>query len=252
MKVLGIDLGSRTLKWALFEDKSLKEFEVQESGYNPGEKARAVVEKLKSDKIVATGYGRYLAKELFGAEVITEIKAHALGARFFAPEIRTIIDIGGQDSKVIKLDHEGKVAQFLMNEKCAAGTGRFLEVMAMSLGLSLEEMASIPPVKENPLKIGSMCTVFAESEVISLRHKGLPLEQIVTAIYSSILDRILAMLGRINPEEPFYFSGGVAKNRAFRTLLEGALGTKLKVTEYPEITGAVGCALYALSSSPSS
>lgn len=246
MKILGIDLGSRTFKWVLFKDKHLIDFDVKEVGFNPEEKVRCVIEKLKPDRVIATGYGRYLIKDLFGAEVITEIKAHALGARFFFSEAKTIIDIGGQDSKVIKLDESGKVLNFLMNEKCAAGTGRFLEVMAMSLGLSLNEMASIPPVKENLIKIGSMCTVFAESEVISLKHKGVPLNQIVTAIYESILDRILAMLAKINPEEPIYFSGGVAKNWSFRTLLETKLGVKINVSKHPEITGAVGCALFAL------
>ncbi|MFN3567838.1 MAG: acyl-CoA dehydratase activase [Caldimicrobium sp.] len=248
MKILGLDLGSRTLKWCLFEAERMVDFGISDSGFFSAEKANAIIEKLKPHKIIATGYGRFIAKELFNAEVISEIKAHALGAQYFLPELKTIIDIGGQDSKVIKLNSEGKVVNFLMNEKCAAGTGRFLEVMALSLGLTLEEISSIFPVKDSPIKIGSMCTVFAESEVISLKHKGVPLEFILTAIYESVADRILAMLSKLTPQEPMLFSGGVAKNKAFKTLLEEKIGCKIVTPEKPELTGAVGCALYALNS----
>ncbi len=246
MKFLGLDLGSRTLKWALIENSKLTDFGVLESGYNPLEKIKPLIERIQPEKIVVTGYGRYLAKEAFKAEVITEIKAHAIGVHYLNPKVRTIIDIGGQDSKVIKLDNRGKVLNFLMNEKCAAGTGRFLEVMALSLGITLKELSESPILENSKIKIGSMCTVFAESEVISLKHKGISLEEIIMAIHESIAERILAMLSRLGIEEKVAFTGGVAKNKAFKNLLEKKLGLSIFTPEYPEITGALGSALFAL------
>ncbi|HFQ80562.1 MAG TPA: 3-hydroxyacyl-ACP dehydratase, partial [Desulfobacterales bacterium] len=129
---VGIDLGSRTIKLAVIRDGEIVDEQLTESGFDPYTQARGMLEKYGAKKIVATGYGRHLAREHFAHEVITEIKAHALGARYFFPRCRTVVDIGGQDSKVIALDKKGRVSNFQMNDKCAAGTGRFLEIMAAS------------------------------------------------------------------------------------------------------------------------
>ncbi|MGC8872591.1 MAG: acyl-CoA dehydratase activase [Caldimicrobium sp.] len=246
MRILGIDLGSRTIKWVYFEGENLKDFGVIESGYNPLDKVRPFFEKIRPEKTVATGYGRHLAKEALKAEVVTEIKAHATGIYYLNPEIRTIIDIGGQDSKVIKIDEKGRVLNFLMNEKCAAGTGRFLEIMALGLGITLEDLSQAPLLKNPKIKIGSMCTVFAESEVISLKHKGVSLEEIIMAIHESIAERIMVMLERLGVEEKIAFTGGVAKNKALKALLESKLKLSIFSPDYPEITGALGAALLAL------
>ena len=134
---LGIDLGSRTIKVAAVKDGALVDHAVVESGFEPHAQSRVLIARFAPSRIIATGYGRHLAHKRFADEVITEIKAHALGARHFFPECRTILDVGGQDSKVISLTKEGRVATFQMNDKCAAGTGRFLEMMATSLGFPL-------------------------------------------------------------------------------------------------------------------
>jgi predicted CoA-substrate-specific enzyme activase len=165
---IGIDLGSRTVKLAAVEDGRFVGGEIAESGFNPRRQSLAMLERYRPGRVVATGYGRHLAQKHFADEVITEIKAHALGARHAFPECRTIIDVGGQDSKVISLDGAGRVANFQMNDKCAAGTGRFLEIMAASLGYALAEFGEAAFASQREISVNSMCTVFAESEVISL------------------------------------------------------------------------------------
>ncbi|MEZ0343277.1 MAG: acyl-CoA dehydratase activase [Caldimicrobium sp.] len=241
---LGIDLGSRTIKVCFLSEKGEISFEVVESGYDPLKQALGLIQKYTAKLIVATGYGRHLLKEHLSCEVITEIKAHAFGVRQFFPEARTIIDIGGQDSKVISLDKEGRVARFLMNEKCAAGTGRFLEIMAMSLGYKVSEFGEKALQGLGEIKISSMCTVFAESEVISLKNRGANPLEIARAVHQSVVDKILSMVHRVGVEEKVVFTGGVAKNVAIARLLQEALGLEILIPPHPEITGALGCALY--------
>ena len=137
--LVGIDIGSRTIKVAAMKDGRLDAFHVAESGFDPRGQSLEMIGKYRPSRVIATGYGRHLALEHFAGDVITEIKAHALGARYFFPDCRTVLDVGGQDSKVIALDERGRVANFQMNDKCAAGTGRFLEIMAASLGIPLTE-----------------------------------------------------------------------------------------------------------------
>ncbi len=173
---------------------------------------------------------------------MTEIKAFAIGAAFYQPATRTVIDIGGQDCKIIRVD-QGKVRDFEMNDRCAAGTGKFLEVMAHTLGYPIAEFGQEALASADSVSINSMCTVFAESEVISLIAKGEHPRRIALGLHQSIINRILAMLGRTGYEETIFFAGGAAKNPCLVRLLEQRLGRSLYIPEEPQIVGAVGAAL---------
>lgn len=241
---IGIDLGSRAIKLAVFSNGKLIDSKVAESSFEPHKQAAEMVRPYQPTRVVATGYGRHLAKKHFAKLVITEIKAHALGARYCFPECRTILDVGGQDSKVISLDEKGRVVQFQMNDKCAAGTGRFLEIMAASLGCSLEEFSVAASTSSQNVPINSMCAVFAESEVVSLRNRGFAAEDISRAIHLAIAERLGSMLERIGIEGEVVFSGGVAKNWFLIKILEKQIGRPISVPECPEIVGAIGAALH--------
>ena len=192
---------------------------------------------------VSTGYGREMA---VSADLsITEITCHARGARFLFPEARTVLDIGGQDSKIIRLNPDGRVSDFAMNDKCAAGTGRFLEVMARTLEIDLEEMGPRSLLSRKTVPVSSMCTVFAESEVISLIASGTPPEAIARGIHLAIADRISALAERVGLIVPAVMTGGVAKNPGARKALEGKFGFPLLVPEDPQLAGALGAALIA-------
>ncbi|MFW8600644.1 acyl-CoA dehydratase activase [Desulfobacterota bacterium M19] len=248
--VVGIDLGSRTIKLAVVRGGEIVDEQLVESGFDPCTQARGMLEKYGAEKIVATGYGRHLAREHFAHEVITEIKAHALGARYFFPLCRTVIDIGGQDSKVIGLDKDGRVSNFQMNDKCAAGTGRFLEIMAASLGFRLNDFGAAALKSKTEVTINSMCTVFAESEVISMKNRGIPAVDIAGAVHHSVVNRLAAMLERLGYEEEIVFSGGVARNPCIGHMLRERLGGRARIISpaAPDLMGAVGAALYGLRS----
>jgi len=222
----------------------LVDSKVIESSFEPHKQAAEMVSHYRSTPVVATGYGRHLAQKHFAQQVITEIKAHALGARYFFPNCRAILDVGGQDSKVISLDQKGRVVQFQMNDKCAAGTGRFLEIMAASLGYSLEEFAAAAQLSNQDIPINSMCAVFAESEVVSLRNRGHAAEDIARAIHLSIAERLAGMLERLGIHGDIVFSGGVARNPFLPSILENKLGRTLHIPDQPEIVGALGAALH--------
>ncbi len=241
---VGIDLGSRAIKLAAFRDGQLVDHAVVESSFEPHRQASELVARYAASRVVATGYGRHLAQKHFAHQVITEIKAHALGARHFFPGCRTILDVGGQDSKVITLDERGRVAQFQMNDKCAAGTGRFLEIMAASLGYTLEEFSAAASLSAQSIPINSMCAVFAESEVVSLRNRGFAAEDIARAIHLAIADRLAGMLARLGIQGELVFSGGVANNAFLADILAEKLGQPVNVPHQPEIVGAIGAALH--------
>jgi predicted CoA-substrate-specific enzyme activase len=202
-------------------------------------------------QIVATGYGR--ASVPFPAMDVTEITCHARGAHALAPGVRTIIDIGGQDSKVIRLDASGNVTEFSMNDKCAAGTGRFLELMAGTLGMALDEMASAGLRPNEQVDISSMCAVFAESEVISLIASGKKAEDIIWGVDLAIAGRVASMAARLGSESPYIMTGGVAKNagvvKALGAKLAAQAGGRAKpgltVPDDPRSCGAFGAALIA-------
>ncbi len=241
---LGIDLGSRTIKVVVVKDGVLIDHAVAESGFEPHAQSCELIARFTPSRIIATGYGRHMAHKHFADEVITEIKAHALGARHFFPECRTILDVGGQDSKVIALTQEGRVATFQMNDKCAAGTGRFLEMMATTLGFRLDEFGAAAAQSDQDVPINSMCAVFAESEVISLKNRGVPVQDIARAIHLSVVDRLAGMLQKVGYVDQVIFTGGVANNLFVVEALARKLGVPVLVPSIPTITGALGAALH--------
>lgn len=252
MRTAGIDIGSITAKAAIIDSGKILGSKVIFTGYNAeaaGVKvyeellAQTCLDKVSISKIVSTGYGRNSVK--FADKTFTEIMAHAAGAHFLSPAIRTIIDIGGQDSKAISLDEKGKVKNFVMNDKCAAGTGRFLEVMARALEVNLDEFGAMSLASSAPAKISSLCTVFAESEVISLISRGEKRQDIIAGIHESIAARVSSMLARIGVAEPVMITGGVARNSGVVDALERKLGLKIAVSSHAQVNGAIGAAILA-------
>ncbi len=246
MRVLGIDIGSRTVDAAWVEDGRLVEAAVADSGFDPAAVARELVEREGFDTMVATGYGRHLAREAFECTAVTEIKAYGLGAHALFPDALSVLDIGGQDTKVIALGSGGKVVDFEMNDKCAAGTGKFLEVMARALGFTLEELAAESLAAEKGLTISSMCTVFAESEVTGLVHRGEDRGAIARGLHESITKRTLSSLARVGAQGPLVFAGGVANNAAMVELVRAGFSGDVLVPEEAQTVGALGAALSAM------
>ena len=223
------------------------------TGYNSEAAGRRVFEELLDElrldpsavrKIISTGYGRNSVT--FVNKSMTEIICHGAGAHYLNPGVRSIIDIGGQDSKVIVIDEKGKVKNFAMNDKCAAGTGRFLEVMARALEVDLDGFGTLSLKAGNPAKISSLCTVFAESEVISLISKGERRENIIAGIHESIAARVAAMANRVGIVPPVVMTGGVAKNRGVVKAMEKKLGVSIDVSPYAQVNGAIGAAVLAM------
>jgi predicted CoA-substrate-specific enzyme activase len=200
---------------------------------------------IQYDGIMATGYGRHLFELSFDAPTVTEIKAYAVGVRFLFSEVKTILDIGGQDSKVIALNEKGKVMKFEMNDRCAAGTGKFLEIMAQTLGYSLDQIGTDALRAQKEININSMCTVFAESEVTSLLAKGENRQDIAMGLHRSIVRRAASMLNRIDRGGTLVFAGGVARNPCMVHLLKEATGREILVPDDPQMVGAFGAALIA-------
>ncbi len=252
MLTVGIDIGSISAKAAAVMNGALLGSKVILTGYNVRKAGMAVLQGLLADlnlehgqvdRIIATGYGRKSAD--FAHQAVTEITCHAAGAHFQDPRIRTVIDIGGQDSKAIALDGAGRVKDFAMNDKCAAGTGRFLEVMARALELDLEAFGDLSLQADQPAVISSLCTVFAESEVISLIAKGERRNNIIAAIHDSIGARVAAMARRVGIMEPVMMTGGVAKNIGVVRALEKNLNCAVRVSGHCQVNGAIGAALMA-------
>ena len=250
--VAGIDIGSVSAEAVILKDGVLMDYSIMPTGHSSKKAGELVfndaLEKTKLkpndiDYIVATGYGRISVP--FANEKITEITCHAKGAYFLHPNVRTIIDIGGQDSKAIRVNSTGNVLDFAMNDKCAAGTGRFIEVMARALNVKLDDLGKLSLKSKNPAKISSMCTVFAESEVVSLIAEGESQKDIVSGICDAISSRIAAMVGRVGVKPGLMISGGVAKNIGVVKALENKLGLSATIPEEPEIVVALGAAVLA-------
>lgn len=244
-EIAGLDIGSRTIALVEMQGGVICRADVVETTFDPLEQCHALLRNRGFDILVATGYGRHLAQANFADLTITEIKAFALGCHELFPACRTILDIGGQDTKAISLTPAGKVADFQMNDRCAAGTGKFLEVMAAAMGLSLEEMGRIALETEAEVKVSSMCTVFAESEVTGLIARGTPRPEIARGLHEAICDRAVSLLRRVGVEREVVFAGGVARNPCLKSLLEQRLGIPFLVPENPQIVGALGAALSA-------
>lgn len=243
MKKAGLDIGSRTIALVELDESGIVSADVLDTTYDPAAECRRLLAKKDYASLTATGYGRHLAAELFRAKVITEIKAYALGARHVRPECGAVLDIGGQDVKVITLDKDGRVTDFEMNDRCAAGTGKFLEVMAAALGYSLTEFGEAALTATAAVKINSTCTVFAESEVVSLIARGEPRNNIALGLHEAVAERVVAMLNRIGQSGDLFFAGGVARNAAMREILSRRLGVNIYVPDNPQIIGALGAAL---------
>lgn len=246
MRVAGIDIGSRTIGLVVLEEGEVVHQDLVETTFDPLSQCRKVLDGVKPDLLVATGYGRHLAQAHFAHRVITEISAFALGCHSIFPSCRTILDVGGQDTKAIAVDEAGRVAEFQMNDRCAAGTGKFLEVMAGAMKLEVYEMARLALRAEGSVQISSMCAVFAESEVTSLIARGTSLPLIARGLHEAICDRCVALLRRVGIREEVVFAGGVALNPCMRELLEERLGLPVLVPPEPQLVGAYGAALSAL------
>lgn len=205
---------------------------------------QAGLQRSDIDAIVTTGYGRTAIQD--GDKSITEITCHARGAHYLDPDVRTVIDIGGQDSKVIRLDENGAVVNFVMNDKCAAGTGRFLEMMARTLEMSLDDISRRGLKYKEDITISSMCTVFAESEVVSLIAQNKPTDDIVHGLNKAVASKTAALAKRVGGQERYMMTGGVSKNQGLVKTLEEKLGTTLVVSEKAQLCGALGAALFAM------
>lgn len=250
----GVDSGSTSTNVVIIdENKNIISYSIVPTGPKALESAtqafeialnKAGLQKKDIKSIVATGYGRVSIP--FADKVVTEITCHGKGAFFIDDTVRTVIDIGGQDSKVIRLDDTGNVIDFVMNDKCSAGTGRFLEVMARTLGISIEEMAKVQKEVKEDITITSMCTVFAESEVISLIAQNKDRSDIIHALNKSIASKAISLVDRIGRKGKYMMTGGVAKNQGVVCAIESRLGEKLIIPFEPQIIGALGAALISL------
>lgn len=242
----GIDIGSRTIKVVLVEDQKIIYSKVVDNSFNPIETCKGILEDLSYDRITSTGYGRHLFADHFSSDVISEIKAFAVGVNHVFPSVRTILDIGGQDTKAISIDENGKVKKFEMNDKCAAGTGRFLEIMAMALRFGLNEFGEAALSTKETVNINSMCTVFAESEIISNLAKGEDRNKIARGIHHSVIKKSSNILKRVGVNKDIAFVGGGAKNIALKSILEDVYKQDILIPEDPQIIGALGCAICGL------
>lgn len=249
----GIDAGSRTVKVVLIDSESLQIVAqgLADQGVEQDRLASQLFKKVLKDAgvarkdvsaIVATGYGRNAIS--LADTTITEITCHAVGVHRLVPEARTVIDIGGQDSKLLRLDGHGKVRDFAMNDRCAAGTGRFLEVTAARLGVELDSLGRMAAKSLSPAAISSMCVVFAETEITGLLAAGTARQDIVAGVQGAIAARITAMAGR-NVTGPIIFTGGVAMVSGMAEALQSALGQNITVSPDPQMTGALGAAILA-------
>lgn len=254
MLTAGCDVGSLTAKALILDGDRIVSTHLMQVKSRPEQASREVMQEALS-KIgsaisdiaycVGTGYGR--ERIPFAQETVSEIACHGKGAQWLQPTVRTIIDVGGQDAKAIRLDGAGAVVRYVYNDKCASGTGRFLEVMAEALELKLEDMGTISLTSENPVRISNQCVVFAETEVISLVNGGRPLADVVSGLHRAMAGRIASLVKGIGGVEPdVAMSGGVAKNIGIYSVLEKELGVKITPLNFDtQIVGALGAALFA-------
>jgi len=241
---IGLDVGSRTTKLASLNAAGV-DFKVVPTGINPLARCRELIAGLDYRGLVITGYGRHLAAAAINGTVVSEIKAFASGARHLYPDCYTVIDIGGQDCKVIALGGDGAVRKFEMNDRCAAGTGKFLEVMAATLEVDISAFGPLALKAGRIVHINSLCTVFAESEVVSLISKGEDPASIALALHEAAAARIVAMVGRVGVKERVVFAGGGSRNQCLVKLLSDKTGYRLSVPDVPQAVGALGAALLA-------
>jgi len=245
----GIDIGS-TMTKAVILNKGIIASIIGPTGPEQRKLANKVMEEALNragisiqtiSYIVSTGYGRINVP--FADKQFTEITCHAKGIISFFPKARTIIDVGGQDIKAIRIDATGKPLDFVMNDKCAAGSGRFIEVIADTLGVSLDEVGDLSLESKNPAKISNICTIWAQQEVAASLAEGIPVPDLLAGVHQSLADRISRMVNRIKIEEAVILTGGGAKNKGLLKALIQQLGHEILVPEEPLITGALGAAI---------
>lgn len=254
MIVAGCDVGSLTSKAVVWRDGSIASHAVIKSKAKPWESAAAVMQTALAAAgvgmgdlryCVGTGYGR--DKIPFVQEAVSEIACHGRGARWLVPSVRTVIDIGGQDCKAMRLDERGNVEKFVANDKCASGTGRFLEVMARVLGVELDALGELSVRARHPVTLANACTVWAQADVINYLHEGVPVEDIVGGINNAMAARMATLVNHVGVEPDICMTGGVAKNGGVLSSIEKLLGVRLKRIRRadPQIAGALGAALIA-------
>lgn len=254
--IAGVDVGAATAKTAIVKDGEFVSYAVMSTGESVVRAAEEVTKKALEKvgytmddltTVVSTGYARHYVK--FSKKAISEIVCHARGAHYLLPEVRTIIDIGGQDSKVIQVREDGTVSNFVMNDKCAAGTGRFLEVMAGILNTTIEQIGTISLQSTNPSNISSTCTIFAESEIVSLRAEGALRTDMISGLHKAVGRRVYLMGQTVGYRDRVAFTGGVAMNQGLKKYLEDNIGLPVIVPENPQIIGALGAALLSFDTS---
>ncbi len=250
----GVDVGSTQTKAILVDEHGdIAARGLIDTGANVSRAAERVfnmmlqetgIDKNDVGAVVGTGYGRY--KVQFGDTQVTEISCHAKGASHVFPNTRTVIDIGGQDAKAILVGEGGEVRDFVMNDKCAAGTGRFLANSAEALGLKLGEIGELSLLARHPVKLSTVCTVFVESDILSYLAQGKRVEDILGGVHGSIATRTISLMRRVGLEQEATFTGGVSRNVGIVKALEERLGCKLNVSEDAHYMGALGAAIFAL------
>ncbi len=269
MLTMGIDIGSRSAQCVILEDGEMLTYGNIETGPDSIKTGYAVVEaaihrqdelwggyrmelpdvktdhlKIEDmDYIVATGYGRVIVP--FAQANITEISCHARGAHWFVPEVSTILDMGGQDCKGIRVNERGEVTNFIMNDKCAGGTGRFMEIIAEILQIPLPEIGPMSLESTEKIPFNTICAVFAKSEAVALLKKGVTKADILSGLHEAIGSRVIALLKRVGIEEKFVITGGIAKNVGVVSKVEEKSGIKTTIPAEPQVAGAVGAALFA-------
>jgi (R)-2-hydroxyacyl-CoA dehydratese activating ATPase len=254
MLVAGVDVGSTQTKAVVLDDeRRIRGRSLIDTGAIITRAARTAFDAALADAgiaetdiahVVGTGYGRYNVS--FGDSQVTEISCHARGAKYLFPKTRTVLDIGGQDTKAIRVSDDAQVLDFSMNDKCAAGTGRFLGAAAFALDRPLSELGPLALQAKNPVKITTTCTVFAESEIINWLARGKKMEDVLMGVHRGIAQRSLSLLRRVGVEAEVTFTGGVTRNIAMVEILEDMLGLRLNVSPEAHYMGAIGAGLFAL------
>lgn len=253
--VAGCDVGSLTSKVVIMKNNRIIGNSIIKSKPRPKDSADAALEgalaaagvsKEDIQYCIGTGYGRERIE--FVDKIVSEIKCHAKGARWMLPTAETVIDIGGQDCKAMKIDKSGNVGRFSANDKCASGTGRFLEVMAKVLNVGIDELGKLSAKAKKPITLASTCTVWAQADVIKYINSGVPIEDIGAGINAAMAGRVAIMVNSLKPEGDIFMTGGVAKNIGVVETLEKLIGRRIKRTRKadPQIAGAIGAALLSL------
>ncbi|MDD5038779.1 MAG: acyl-CoA dehydratase activase [Dehalococcoidales bacterium] len=248
-----MDVGSSTSKAVILKESRILSYSIVSTGAeSAGSAERAMAQALKSADclslkdigwVIATGYGRIIVP--FANETVTEISCHARGANWLFPSVRTVLDMGGQDCKAIRCDAQGKLLNFVMNDKCAAGTGRFLEVMSQVMEIPLEDIGPLSLQAKEEIRINSTCTVFGKSEVASLIRQGKDKRDILAGLHTVIVTRVYTLLRKVGIQPALAITGGIAKNIGVVRRLEERVGLNALLPEEPQIVGALGAALFA-------